>query len=363
MNMTRSTRPLDQAPTFRADNSNGPWGDGAGGGGGGGGPRNPWAVPPKGAKPTALDEFLRRARPSGGGGGPLLPHGANPRALWAIGAALLVALWLIGTSFHAIRPEQRGVVTEFGKYARTLDPGVQWTLPAPFARVAKVDVQNIRTDDFPQSGGQNLMLTGDQNIIDLAYSVRWNISSPEDFVFQIKNPVETVRATAESAMREVVANIGLDEALGRGRDRIQAQVQERMQAVLDSYRSGVRIEGVAIKQADPPRDVNEAFKDVSAAQQNAVALRNNAQADAQQKIALAQGEAAAFDKVYAQYKLAPEVTRRRMYYETMEYVLANTDKTIVETPGVSPFLPLDRMKRMPDTPPAVEPAPATGAGR
>lgn len=357
--MTRPTRPSEQAPTFRAD-SNGPWGDGAGGGaGGGGGPRNPWAVPPKGSKPTALDEFLKRARP-GGGGGPMLPHGANPRALWAIGAVLLALLWLVGTAIHTIRPEQRGVVTTFGRYERTLDPGVQWTLPAPFASVAKVDVQNIRTDDFPPSGGQNLMLTGDQNIIDLAYSVRWNISNPEDFVFQIKNPVETVRASAESAMREVVANIGLDEALGRGRDRIQTEVQERTQAILDGYRSGVHIEGVAIKQADPPRDVNEAFKDVSAAQQNAVALRNNAQAEAQQRIAAAQGEAAAFDKVYAQYKLAPEVTRRRMYYETMEYVLANTDKTIVETPGVAPFLPLDRMKRLPDQPADAGTATVTG---
>ena len=354
------TPPSDQAPILRAD-SNGPWGDSSGGGGGSG-PRNPWAVPPKGSKPTALDEFLKRARPGGGGGGPLLPQGANARALWAIGAALIALLWLVGTSVHTIRPEQRGVVTTFGKYAGTLDPGVRWTLPAPLANVDKVDVQNIRTDDFPPSGGQNLMLTGDQNIIDLAYSVRWNISNPEDFVFQIKNPVDTVRATAESAMREVVANIGLDEALGRGRDRIQAEVQERMQTILDGYRSGVRIEGVAIKQADPPHDVNEAFKDVSAAQQNAVALRNNAQADAQQKIALAQGEAAAFDKVYAQYKLAPEVTRRRMYYETMEYVLANTDKTIVETPGVSPFLPLDRVKRLPETP-AAEPGAATATGQ
>lgn len=355
--MTRLTRWFGRAPVLHADNNQGPWGDGSAGGGGG--PRNPWAVPPKGTKPTALDDLLRRARPGGGGsGGPMLPHGANPRALWAIGAGLLALLWLIGTSFHLIRPEQRGVVTHFGKYSDTRDPGVNWTLPAPFARMEKVDVQNIRTDDFPQSGGQNLMLTGDQNIIDLAYSVRWNISSPESFVFQIKNPVETVRATAESAMREIVANIGLDEALGRGRDRIQTEVQDRMQTILDGYRSGVHIEGVAIKQADPPQAVNEAFKDVTAAQQNAVALRNTANGEAKQKIALAEGEAASFDKVYAQYKLAPEVTRRRMYYETMEYVLANTDKTIVETPGVAPFLPLDRMKRQ-----AAESAPVGGAAQ
>ena len=351
-----------QTPAFHADNSKGPWGEGGKGAPSGeSGPRNPWAVPPKGSKPTALDEFLKRARPGGGGGGPLLPSAPNPRALWGIGIALLVALWLIGTSFHVIRPEQRGVVTTFGKYAGTIDPGIQWTLPAPFASVFKVDVQNFRTDEFPQAGGQNLMLTGDQNIIDLAYTVRWNIANPENYVFQIKNPVDTVRATAESAMREVVANVRLDDALGPGRDRMQAEVQERMQAILDGYNSGVRIQGVAIKQADPPEAVNDAFKDVTAAQQNAVALRNNASGEAQQKIALAQGEATAFDKVYAQYKLAPEVTRRRMYYETMEYVLANTDKTIVETPGVAPFLPLDRMRKAPE--PQQSPTIEAGGGR
>ena len=267
-----------------------------------------------------------------------------------IGTGLIVLVWLVFTSFHVIAPQQRGVVTFLGRYARTLDPGVSLTLPAPLSAVAKVDVQNIRTENFPENGGEaeNPMLTGDRNIINLSFSVRWNINSPEDFVFQIAEPTTTVRATAESAMREVVANMTLDEALGAGRSRIESQVQERMQHILDEYKSGIRIQGVAINRAVPPQAVSDAFKDVTAAQQDAVAARNQAQGYAQQLVAKAQGEAAQFDKQYGQYKLAPEGTRRRMYYETMEDVLSKTDKTIIETPGVLPYLPLSPGRKLPE---------------
>lgn len=336
------------------------------------GPRNPWSVPPGGrkpnAKPTALDEFMKRARNvgsgggSGGGGGfPGLPGGHNARTLWGIGTGIVVALWLVATSVHPIGPQERGVVTYFGRYQTTLEPGIGLTLPAPIADVTKVDVLNIRTEDFPDGGGENLMLTKDRSIINLAYSVRWTIDNPEDYIFQIAEQKTTVRATAESAMREVVANVTLDEALGPGRDLIAEQVRERMQSRLDDYKSGIRIQGVGIKQADPPERVNDAFKDVTAAQQDAVAARNQAQSYAQQKIALAQGEAAAFDAYYAQYKLSPEVTRRRMYYETMEAVLAKSDKTIVEVPGIAPILSLDRARKMTEPTPAAPtttPAPA-----
>ncbi|MGI4731779.1 MAG: protease modulator HflK [Janthinobacterium lividum] len=384
--MTFLTGWFQRAPTLYADQPKGPWGAGqngpAGGSGGGDGARNPWSVPPKAGKPSALDDFLRRARGGGGGGGsgggPLLPHTSNPRALWAIGAALIVAAWVLYTSIHPIGPQQRGVVTYFGAYTSTLEPGIGLTLPAPIATVTKVDVQNIRTDDLPTdgeggaaggSGGERPMLTRDGNLIDLAWSVRWNISNPEDYVFQIKDPRETVRAVAESAMREEVANVTLDEALGPGRTAIEGLVQERMQRILDGYRSGVRIQGVAIKQADPPATVNDAFKDVTAAQSDAATARNNATSYAQQRIAQAQGEAAAFDVYYAQYKLAPEVTRRRMYYETMEAVLANTDKTIVEPNNVMPYLPLDRARKLPDAAQAEAQAavpaanPASGGGQ
>jgi modulator of FtsH protease HflK len=148
-------------------------------------------------------------------------------------------------------------------------------------------------------------------------------------------------------MREVLANVTLDQALTSGRSLIEANVQRRMQEILDDYHSGVRIQGVALKQVGPPSSVTPAFKDVTAAQQDAVAARNNSQSYAQQKLARAQGEAAEFDRIYDQYKLAPDVTRRRLYYETMEQVLARSDKTVIEAPGVVPYLPLDRSRRAP----------------
>ena len=342
-----------QRPRIHAiDTPKGPWGGGDEGGGGG--PRNPWSVPPGGRKqpqrPTALDEWLKKAKLSGGGGGgggiPGLPGGGpNPATLWKIGAGVVVALWLLFTSIHAIGPQQQGVVTYFGRYAGTLDPGYRPTLPAPIAAVEIVDVRNNRLENFPEGGGENLMLTADQNIVDLSYSVRWNVSNPRDFVFQIDKPQETVRAAAESAMREVIANVTLDQALTSGRTFIEGQVQQRMQRILDDYNSGVRVQGVALKQVAPPAAVSNAFKDVTAAQQNAVADRNQAQSYAQQKIALAQGQAAEFDRIYEEYKQAPDVTRKRLYYETMEQVLSKADKTVVESNGVVPYLPLDRARR------------------
>ena len=148
-----------------------------------------------------------------------------------IGGGLLLLIWLLFTSIHPIGPQQRGVVTYFGRYSGTLEPGIRLTLPAPIANVTKVDVQNINTDDFPKgASGENLMLTGDQNIIDLAYSVRWDISNPQDYIFQIADPKATVRATAESAMRSVIATVTLDEALGAGRGVIEGRVQDMMQS-------------------------------------------------------------------------------------------------------------------------------------
>ena len=330
-----------------------PWGNGGGDDGDdAGGPRNPWSVPPGGnrgrnAKPSALDEFIRSGRGPGGGGGgggngfPGLPGGQAPRTIALIGGALIIALWVVFTSFHVIAPQQQGVVTFFGRYSATLDPGIRVTLPAPIETVKTVDVQATRTEDFPKTGGeQNLMLTSDQNIVDVAYSVQWYVSNPQDFIYQIAEPQETVRATAESSMRAVIATVSLDDAIGSGRNRVEQRMQDLMQSILDDYHAGVRIRGVTLKQADPPAEVIEDFKKVIAAQQEAASNLNKARTYAQQIIAHAQGEAAQFNLAYDQYKLAPEVTRRRMYYETMEQVLGKTNKTIVETPGVVPYIPL-----------------------
>jgi len=349
-------------PSIVSAISQGPWGgkgDDSGGeepsGDKSEGPRNPWTQKPSGngqsggrGNPTAIDELIRRGRESFGGNfGGGFPQGPGGRALWPIALGLIVLVWIALTSIHRVGPQERGIVTLLGKYSRTLSPGISLTLPAPFETVETVDVEEIRTVDIgsAEADRENLMLTGDQNIIDLAYSVRWNIRNPELYKFQLADPDTTIREVAESAMRSVIASVSLDDALGAGRSAIEQQVEQRTQAILDGYKSGVRVQGVAIKQADPPSAVNDAFKEVSAAQQTAQTYLNEARAYAQQLTARAQGEAAAFDKVYTQYRLSPEVTRRRMYYETMEAILPGLDKTIVETGNVTPYLPLPEMKR------------------
>jgi modulator of FtsH protease HflK len=337
----------------------GPWGQGSGDGGGDSpapddGGNGPWGEPAKrgrrtglgGANVSALDELLRRSRArfGGGGGGGGFP-GRPDRSLivWALIGFVLI--WLVFTSTHSIASNERGVVTQFGRYNRTLGPGVSFTLPAPIERVRKIDVASIRSIDMGSQSSEDLMLTGDQNLIDIAYTVRWNIRTPELYLFQLAQPDETIRQVAESAMRAVISQATLQDAMGDKRSEIEQRVADSMQRVLDGYHSGISVQGVSIQQADPPAEVNEAFKEVTAAQQDAKSYVNQANAYALQLTAKAQGEAAAFDKVYGQYKLAPEVTRRRMYYETMEQVLSKVDKTIVETPGVTPYLPLPQVQK------------------
>lgn len=333
----------------------GPWGSKGSGdepNGGTGGPTGPWGNEPPRRKPGAagsgsnvssLDEFLRknRARFAPGGGFPGRPKGSM--IVW--GLVGLMVLWLIFTSFHSIAPAERGVVSRLGRYAYTLHPGVGLTLPSPFERVEKVDVESIRSVDLGSPTSEDLMLTGDQNVIDIAYSARWSIRDPERYLFQLENPEETIRQVAESAMRAVVSGVTLDDAIGDRRSEIEARVAETMQRILNGYNAGVTIRGVAIREADPPASVIDAFKDVSAAQQDAQRYVNAANAYSQQLRQKAQGEATAFDRIYEQYRLAPEVTRRRMYYETMEKVLSNVDKTIVEAPGVTPYLALPEVNR------------------
>lgn len=339
------------------ENRGGPWGGGSGGSGGsggdGGGPRNPWGQPPRRRRPggggnvTSLDEFLKKSRERfGSGGGGRFPT-ADGKPYWLYGLGIFLLLWVLFTSVHRIGPQEQGVITRLGSYSGTLRPGIGFSLPAPIDRVQKVDVQQIRTIDIGSTDRavENLILTGDQNIIDLAYSVRWTISDPELYLFRIANPEETIREVAESAMRAVVAGVSLDDAIGAGRSEIEQRVEQMMQQLLNDYGAGVRVQGIAIKQSDPPAAVNDAFKEVSAAQQQAQSYMNDARAYALQLTAKAQGEATAFDKVYAEYKLAPEVTRRRMYYETMEKVLSKVDKTIIEAPGVTPYLALPEMQR------------------
>ena len=315
----------------------GPWG---GSDGKEGEDKKPWAKSrPGSVGPSALDALIRRGRARFGGGGD--PGGLPVGGLWRWGAAALLLLWIGVTSTHMIGLQERGVVTRFGKYVGTLEPGLRWTLPAPIDFVTKVDVDNIHEIDIDTGpdgqAGENLVLTGDENLIDLAYSVRWSKRDPEQFLFEMQDPEQTIKEVAESAMREAIARVSFDEVIGAQR-QIQQEVAERAQELLDSYHAGVVVQGVTIKQAGPPSEVLDAFKDVSAAQQKVQAFQKQAQSYALQVTARAQGEAAAFDAFYAQYKLAPEVTRRRMYYDTMEKVLAKTDKVVVEPRNIVPYI-------------------------
>ncbi len=363
---------VDTSPVSLTEGG-GPWGNGdddhASGGEGGRG--NPWTQPPRKRRPglrapgqPGLEELIRRSRARLGGG---LPGGARP--IWGYALAAFVALWLVTTSVHQIDPQERGVITRFGRYAGTLGPGLGLTLPAPVDAVTRVNVDQINSFDVPASGGQNLVLTGDRNVIDLAYAVRWSVRDPERYLFEFADPEDTIRAVAESAMREEIGRVTMDEAIGPMRSPIEMRVATRLQSILDRYHAGVLVQGIAIKQADPPQAVGDAFKSVAAAEQQKQSDLAAAQAYAEQVGANAQAAAAAFDKVYEAYKLAPEVTRKRMYYETMEAILAKSDKIIVDTPGATNTITIPpargAVRTAPETPtpPAAAAAPAAGGGQ
>ena len=343
---------------------NNPWGSGgdkaSGSGSGnapkGNGPRNPWL--PGGNSdgkrgPNIEDIFKNRGpegpRRTGGPGGPnfRIPQRPGGKSWFPVIIGGIIVLGLLASSVHLIGPQQQAVVKTLGNYTRTMDSGLKFSLPFPFETVDVEDVQGVRPLRIPGSNNQvKLILTGDQNLVDLSYIVRWNIKDLADYKFRVVDPEETVSDAAEAAMRAAVAETQLDETFsGQGRAAIEQDVRARIQETLDSYRAGIRVLGVEIEKADPPSQVVDAFRDVQVAEQNADAARNQAQGYAQQVLANAQGEAEAFDKVYEQYRLAPEVTRQRLYYETMERVLSKTDKTIVEAQGVTPYLPLPEIRR------------------
>lgn len=330
-------------PWENNSDNKGPWGSG-----GGNGPRNPWGGGSggnRGGSGPDFDDFIRRSQERlrsgfpGGSGGNRLP--------WGYILLGIVAIWIAFTSMYRVEAQERGVIQRFGKYVATTGPGFHFKLPSPIETVTKPEVEAVRTIEIgtPDASSENLMLTGDQNIIDIAYALRWKIKDPENFLFQLAEPETTIREVGESAMRAEIARVPLNAAIGPQRAQIAEQVRVRSQEMLDSYRAGIDIVGVDIKQADPPAAVDAAFKDVSAAQQNAEQYLNQARQYAQQKLALSQGQAAAFNAVYEQYRLAPKVTRKRMYLETMEEVLSKVDKTIIEAPGVVPYLPLPEIRK------------------
>lgn len=317
------------------------------------GPRNPWL--PLGDEPRRsanIEDIFKHRGPEGprrtGGGGPgfRLPERPGGKSWFPVAVAAIVVVWLGLSMVHQVGPKEQAVVTTFGKYSRTLTPGLSITLPWPIQQVDTEEVSEFRIEQIPEGSAQKLMLTGDQNLVDLSYIVRWTIKDLKQYRFQIADPQGTLQDVAEAAMRASVAQKTLNDVLsGSGRADIEQSVMQRMQGILDAYHSGIDVQGVQIRKTDPPKEVEEAFKDVSAAQQDADAEVNRAEAYAQQILARAQGDAASFDKIYAQYKLAPEVTKRRLYYETMERVLRQNDKTVIEAPGVQSYLPLPELKR------------------
>ena len=357
-------------------NNQSPWGSQPPGGGGG----------PSGngsgtrREPPNIDDIIKNFQKtinkfSGGKSG-----GSRPIIL---GLFIIIALYF-ASGLYRVLPDEQGVVLRFGKFVNTTQPGLHYHFPMPFERVLtpkvtkvnRVDVGFRPASDTGRSSGvgnvpeESLMLTGDENIVDINYSVFWVIKDAGKFLFNIQSPVETVKATSETAMREVIAKNNIQTILTEGRSNIEIEVQEITQQILDEYNSGIQITQVQTQQADPPAQVIDAFRDVQAARADRERSKNEAeayandviprargeaeqilqQAEAYKKevVAKAEGEASRFLAIYNEYKNAKQVTQERMYLETMEKVLADIDKVIIDKEsgsGVVPYLPLPELKK------------------
>lgn len=367
LGMADGKSPWGKKPTSGGGDGNAPTGGGQGDGGDGAGdsgdaskskgPRNPWL--PGGGEPRRsanIEDIFKNRGPEGprrrggfgGPGGPnfQFPERPGGKSWFPLAIAAIALVWLGISSIHFVQPREQGIVTWFGsKYSRTLSPGTNITFPWPVQSVEIQDVSEIRRETIGD-GAENLILTGDQNLVDLSYIVRWNIKDLVQYRFELAEPQETLREVSEAAMRAAVAETELDTVLsGAGREQVETRVRARIQQILDAYGAGIAVQGVEIARTEAPKQVIEAFNDVLAARQDAERNLNEARRYEQQLLANAQGSAAEFNEIYEQYRLAPEVTRRRLYYETMESVLSKTDKTIVEADGVTPYLPLPEIRR------------------
>jgi membrane protease subunit HflK len=368
----------------------GPWGRPGGNGGG------PWGGGGGGKTPPNLEDLLRRGQDrlrglipgggnSGGGYGGGSPSGIGGGRSAAVIGALAVAVWL-ATGFYTVYPRQVGIETIFGRYVGTKGEGLRYNFPYPIGGVVKPDVgsQNSIQIGFrsgPGAQGRNrdvpdesLILTGDENIVDLDFEVQWRINplKASDFVFNLQNPEGTIKAISESAMREVIGRRNIQAILTNEQSSIAQEVKEMVQKALDEYGAGVRIEVVQLVSVNPPPEVRPAFIDVNAAQQDADTAQNEAKTYASREVpqargkasqivqqaeayktkatADATGQAARFSEVYASYKVAPAISRERIFLETMEKVLGSVNKVIIDqngTPsgsasaaGVLPVLPL-----------------------
>ena len=377
-----------------AGNSGGPWGGGGNSGGNGGG-RDPQDPNRGGRRPNEegpsvpeIDELVKKGQEqlrvlmggggggggrrngSGGGvGGPQLTRGT-------IGLAVLGAIALrMFASFYTVRPEEKSVELFLGKFSSVGEPGLNFA-PWPVVTKEVIAVTREQTEEIGvggRGGDAGLMLTRDENIVDIDFQVVWNITEPDKFLFNLRDARPTIRAVAESAMREIIAQSELAPVLNRDRGAIADRLLDLIQLTLDSYDSGVNIVRVNFDKADPPQSVIDAFRDVQAAEQERDRLQNVADAYANRVLAEARGEAAQMleqaeayraqvvneaegeasrvTAVLGEYEKAPEVTRRRLYLETMEQVLGRVDKIILDDDaggggqGVVPYLPLNELRR------------------
>lgn len=351
----------------------GPWG--SGGSGGGDKNNSPWGRPSGGQQGPDLEDQIRkvqdrfRGRFGGGNGG---SGGGSGNGFGILGfiilAIVLLVAWL-ATGVVRVDAGEQAAIFQFGKWQRNLPSGIHVHLPRPIETHEIIPVEAQQEVRIGNTLDESLMLTQDENIADVQFSVFWKVKTdrPQDYILNVKDPEYTVPMVAESVMREVVGKSELQPLITTGRDEVSRQVKEQTQALLDEYQAGIDITNVEIAKIDPPEQVIQAFNDVNVAQQDAEQRINNAQrlanqvvpearGEAQkmlqeaeayrdQAIANATGEASRFDQIYEEYRKAPQVTKERMYLETMERVLERTDKLILDSDsGAVPYLPIDRTR-------------------
>ncbi|RCK43964.1 FtsH protease activity modulator HflK [Thalassospira profundimaris] len=365
---------------WNSQGGGGPWG----GGGNNGGSQNPWGQRPSGGggggnTPPDFDEMIRKGQERLKR---LFPGGGGYKGFVLIGIAV-IGLWLL-TGFYRVQPGEQGVTLLFGKWVGTTGPGLNYFLPAPIGEVIKPNVErtnqievgyrgagNVTTGGSRDVPEESLMLTGDQNIIDIDYVVQWRISDAGAYLFNVRDPENTIKLASESAMREVIGKTNLEEALTVGRVRVEEQTRTLLQEIMDGYDSGIFIAEVKMQKVDPPRDVIDAFNDVQRARQDrdrsqneALAYRNDiiprAKGEAERQVLQAraykdrvtkeaEGEAERFNSIYNSFLTAKDVTTRRLYLETMQEVLGKSDKVIIERNaqgnGVVPYLPLPEVQK------------------
>jgi membrane protease subunit HflK len=349
-----------------------PWNSDEGGGGKGPWGQGPWGQGPKGPRntggrgptPPDLDELLQRGKDSLKN---VLPAGG--RGSWLLPLVLLAAFWVFN-SVYQVQPDERGIVLRFGEYNRTADPGLHFAV-WPFETMEKPRVGAVRQINIGMEANEGQMLTSDKNIISVPFSVFWRILEPKDFLFNVADQERTIRAVAQSAMREVVGQTRAQMILTTGKDAVAAQVQQITQDLLDEYKAGIIVSQINLGDVQPPAEVANAFAEVVRAGQNQQQLINEAEKYRNQQVQLAegeaaklvedanaykarvvfeaQGEAARFLSVYNEYKNAKDVTRQRIYLETMEGILSRSNKVIIEGgqggSGVVPYLPLPEIQK------------------